>query len=153
MSAGTGLARAVATVGGVGRLRPAPGSWGSAAVLPAALLGPWACLGLALLCCALAAWALPRLPDSDADPGWIVVDEAAGQLLALSAIPASVGWTGSGWFWVLAAFALFRLFDVLKPGPIRRAERLGGALGVMADDLLAGVAAAALLLLARAVLA
>ena len=53
------------------------------------------------------------------------------------------------WRWWLAAFVLFRLFDIFKPGPVRMAERLPGGLGVMADDVVAGVLAAALLLVVQ----
>ena len=53
------------------------------------------------------------------------------------------------WRWWLAAFVLFRLFDIVKPGPVRMAERLPGGLGVMADDVVAGVLAAALLLVVQ----
>ena len=78
------------------------------------------------------------------DPSWIVIDEIAGQMLALLALhrPTLLG--------LAAAFALFRLFDIAKPGPIGWADRQPGAAGIMADDLLAGTAAALLLLLTRA---
>jgi phosphatidylglycerophosphatase A len=143
------LAWLVATLGGIGRLRPAPGSWGSAAVLPAALLGPGWCLGLALLLGLLGYWASLRLlgEDAPADPGWVVVDEGAGQLLALAALPAATSGYG-----VLLAFLLFRLFDITKPGPVGWADRQHGARGIMLDDLIAGAMAALLLLLLRAVL-
>ncbi|TDH63845.1 phosphatidylglycerophosphatase A [Dankookia rubra] len=143
------MAYAVATLGGIGRLRPAPGSWGSAAVLPAVLLGPLACLGLALLLTAAGLWATWRLlgDDTTADPSWVVVDEGAGQLLALAALPA-----GAGGFGLLLAFLLFRIFDITKPGPVGWADRQHGARGVMLDDIIAGALAAALVLLARATL-
>jgi phosphatidylglycerophosphatase A len=81
------------------------------------------------------------------DPGCIVIDEIAGQLFAAAAIPllpaaGTLRETGS---WVFA-FLLFRFFDVAKPGPIRRTQRLAGGWGVVADDLAAGAAAAASLL-------
>ncbi len=83
---------------------------------------------------------------SHADPGWIVIDEIAGQMLALVALhrASALG--------LLAAFALFRLFDIAKPGPIGWADRQGGAAGIMADDLLAGFASALCLFLLQAVL-
>jgi phosphatidylglycerophosphatase A len=136
-------ARLVATLGGVGRLRPAPGTWGSLLVLPAALLGPVACIVLAVVV-TLAGWVAVRAvlaEGGEQDPGWIVVDEAAGMLLALAAAPA-------GWVGVVAAFALFRAFDILKPWPVSWADGLRGATGVMLDDLIAGAMAGALLLLA-----
>ncbi len=73
------------------------------------------------------------------DPGYIVIDEFVGQWLALAFAPA-------GWIWIVAGFLLFRLFDVWKPWPVSWADRnVGGGLGVMLDDALAGVLAAAVL--------
>jgi phosphatidylglycerophosphatase A len=80
------------------------------------------------------------------DPGCIVIDEIAGQLLAASAVPllpAAPGHAAGSWVF---AFLLFRFFDVAKPGPIRRAQELPGGWGVVADDLAAGAAAAVSLL-------
>jgi phosphatidylglycerophosphatase A len=142
-------AEAVATLGGVGRLRPAPGTWGSLVVLPAALLGPVACLALAVVV-AIAGFVAVRAvlgAGGEQDPGWIVVDEAAGMLLALAAAPAGWGWIG-----VVAAFALFRAFDIVKPWPVSWADGLHGATGVMLDDVVAGAMAGALLLLAGGML-
>jgi phosphatidylglycerophosphatase A len=149
VSPGQRAAWLVATMGGVGRLRPAPGTWGSAVVLPAVFLGPLACLLLGLLLAALGWWATRRMlgEDTAADPGWVVVDEGAGQLLALAALPAETGARG-----VILAFLLFRLFDITKPGPIGWADRQHGARGVMLDDVIAGALAALLLLALRAVL-
>jgi phosphatidylglycerophosphatase A len=85
-----------------------------------------------------------RLRQHD-HPG-IVWDEFAGYLLTMLAAPA-------GWVWVIAGFTLFRVFDILKPWPIRELDhRIGGGAGIMLDDLAAGVAAGALLLVASAVL-
>ena len=75
------------------------------------------------------------------DPGRIVIDEVCGQLIALAFLPP--GWGPAG-----LAFALFRFFDIIKPWPIRRLERLPGGWGIMADDVGAGLAAAALTRLA-----
>jgi phosphatidylglycerophosphatase A len=84
-----------------------------------------------------------RLRQHD-HPG-IVWDEFAGYLLTMLAAPA-------GWVWVIAGFTLFRVFDILKPWPIRELDhRIGGGAGIMLDDLAAGVAAGALLLVAGAV--
>ncbi len=69
------------------------------------------------------------------DPGRIVIDEVCGQLVALAFLP-------SDWTAVAAAFVLFRVFDIIKPWPIRRLERLPGGWGIMADDVGAGLAAA-----------
>lgn len=134
-------ARLVATLGGVGLLRPGPGTWGSAVVLPLVLLGPLTCLVLALVVTLAGYWAAQQvLRDDTEDPGWFVADEGAGMLLALAALPAAT-WSG-----VLAAFALFRLLDIAKPWPVSWADRQAGALGVMLDDLVAGAIAAAVLL-------
>jgi phosphatidylglycerophosphatase A len=136
-------AKLVATLGGAGLLRPGPGTWGSAVVLPLVLLGPLACLALALAGAAGGFWAARQvLADDTEDPGWFVADEGAGMLLALAALPTA-SWTG-----VALAFALFRLLDILKPWPVSWADAQGGAFGVMADDILAGgIAAIALLAL------
>ena len=88
----------------------------------------------------------PQDAATHADPGWIVIDVVAGQMLALVALHRA---SLPG---LLAGFALFRLFDITKPGPIGWADRQGGAAGIMADDLLAGFASALCLLLLQAVL-
>ncbi len=134
-----GAVKAIASLGGIGFLKPAPGTWGSAAVLPLAFLPPWAALLAGVLFTALGYWALTRLPEAAADPGWVVVDEAAGQSLALA---AATGWVG-----VILAFVLFRLFDITKPGPVGWADRQKGPFGVMADDVIAGAMAAVVILL------
>lgn len=147
------MTRAIASLAGVGMLRPGPGTWGSAAaLLPGAALlaaaGPAALAAGAALVAALGWWAVAReLPRAgEADPPWIVIDEAAGMWLALAGLP------GFGWAGIAAAFLLFRLFDIAKPGPVGWAGRRGGAAGVMLDDLLAGALAAALLLALAALL-
>lgn len=140
----------IATLGPVGRLPKAPGTWGSAAALAAA---PWcftplplaarlAALGLVL--CA-GAWAASRAEKALGlkDPGCIVVDELLGQWTAFLPFHLA-GWTAAMPLELLGLFLLFRLFDILKPWPIRAVERsVPGGLGVMLDDVLAGVFAAA----------
>ncbi|MBN1939410.1 MAG: phosphatidylglycerophosphatase A [Candidatus Aminicenantes bacterium] len=79
------------------------------------------------------------------DPRPIVIDEIVGQGVALLFIPA-------GWAWIAGAFFLFRLFDVLKPWPIRALERLPGGWGIMADDVAAGAVSALVLMGIRLVL-
>lgn len=142
------MTRTVASLFGVGFLRPAPGTWGSLfALLPGAAVlafaGPVAVLAGAGLIALLGWWAVAtELARCDeADPEWIVVDEAAGQWLALA------GLGGFGWVGLAAAFALFRLFDIAKPGPVGWADRQPGARGVILDDLVAGALAALVLLL------
>ena len=72
----------------------------------------------------------------------IIIDEVAGQWITLLIVPLD-------WRWWLAAFLMFRLFDIAKPGPVRMAERFPGGLGVMADDIVAGVLAAVCLYLSH----
>ncbi|MCI0752847.1 phosphatidylglycerophosphatase A family protein [Teichococcus vastitatis] len=135
------LPRLLASMGGIGFVRPAPGTWGSALVLPVAVAGPEACLMLSAVLTLLGWWALERLPDRHADPSWVVIDEGAGQSLALAALPLGAGPAG-----LALAFLLFRLFDITKPGPVGWADRRKGTAGVMLDDLFAGGMAAAVIL-------
>lgn len=135
----------VATLGGVGRLRPGPGTWGSALVLPMAFVGPVPCLVGAAVLAVAGFWAAGRL-DCGEDPGWFVADEGAGMLLALAALP------GPGLAGLVLAFLLFRLFDIAKPWPVSWADRQAGPVGVMLDDLLAGGIAGAILLAVQAAL-
>jgi phosphatidylglycerophosphatase A len=144
------MTRAICTVLGMGLLRPAPGTWGSAVAVLAGLvlyryLGFAALLVATLGVTALGFWAVSReLADTpDADPSEIVIDEVAGQLLALL-FPAAAFWLRGfeGWLpWPapLAAFLFFRLFDVWKPWLVGRADSLPGWPGVMYDDLWAGL--------------
>jgi len=136
--------RWVVSLGGVGFLRPAPGTWGSLVVLPVVLLGPVAAAMLALLLLGVGLWALKRLPEAREDPGWVVIDEGAGQALALAALP------GFGWLGVALAFGLFRLFDIWKPGPVGLLDRQKTPSGVMGDDIMAGAMAGGVLLLLQA---
>ena len=73
------------------------------------------------------------------DPGKVVIDEVAGQYIALLPIPLSIE---TAWWSAILAFFLFRIFDIVKPYPARRLESLHGGLGIVADDLIAGVYAA-----------
>jgi phosphatidylglycerophosphatase A len=82
---------------------------------------------------------------SVADPQWIVIDEWAGLFIAL------IGLQPSQWTWVFCAFVLFRVWDACKWGPVGFAERLPGASGIMADDIVAGIAAAGCVYLLRSV--
>ena len=77
--------------------------------------------------------------SGDEDPSKVVIDEVAGQLLAVAPLPLEAGW-------MVGAFLLFRLFDVLKPLGIRKLEKIGNGFGIMLDDLAAGFAAGVLLL-------
>lgn len=158
------IALSVATLGPVGRMPFAPGTWGSAAAL---IIAPWCFLPLSFLARlgvlavilgvgALAASRAGRVLG-DEDPGCVVVDELLGQWTAF--LPFHISTAASGWFsgwtnttpWeLLALFGLFRLFDILKPWPIRAVERgVRGGLGVMLDDVVAGAFAAAAFFLIR----
>ena len=145
--------RLVVTLFGVGLLRPAPGTWGSAAALLLAFPilwggGPWLLVAMIVAAVLLAFWAIPRAaaPSGVEDPPEVVIDEVAGQWIAL--LPVVFGaWSngvayGALWPGWVAAFLLFRLFDVWKPGPVGWADRRPGASGVLLDDLVAGLLAA-----------
>jgi len=149
------LATFVATWGYSGLIRPAPGTWGTVAGMPFAwaLLhwGNWTTTLVAiLLAVVIGFWAARRhmaTTQNPDDPSEIVVDEVAGLWVACLALPDANLW------WLLAAFFLFRLFDVWKPGPVGWADRrLKGAAGVMADDLVAGAMAGIVLLAAMRLL-
>lgn len=144
------MSRAVATVFGVGLLRPAPGTWGSAAALGLGVVidrfAGFPGLALATLAVTvLGFWACARVCGPGEDPSEVVIDEVAGMWIALL-FPSFAFWTRDfdGWMpypgW-LAAFLFFRLFDIWKPGPVGWADRRGDAAGVMLDDLIAGVLA------------
>lgn len=149
----TGLAAQVATVFGVGLLKPAPGTWGSLAALPLGwglhVLGGFPLVAGATLTVFVLGWwatAIATRGAEDHDPSEIVIDEVVGQWIALWALswPAtqhglSIAALWPGW---IAAFALFRLFDIIKWGPVGWADRRGDALGVMLDDVFAGLLAA-----------
>ena len=146
-------ARALATFGYVGLLRPASGTWGSAAALPVAwalhaLGGPLLLtLAAALLYFAgLRAVATLTAGDADPDRSEIVVDEVVGQWIALLPVSAGAAMAGAPvlalWPGILAAFLAFRLFDIVKPWPANRFDARKDATGVMADDVIAGIYAA-----------
>ncbi len=137
----------VATFFGAGLLRPGPGTYGSvAAVLlwyaAAYVLHPTpSTLAIGTLLAALLAIAI-GIPAATIvareslreDPGHVVIDEVAGQLIALIAIPAD-------WRHAALSLLLFRLFDIVKPPPIRQLERLPEGTGIMLDDVAAGILA------------
>lgn len=80
---------------------------------------------------------------SEKDPGAVVIDEMAGFFTAMSLFPLFPRWSASFWLYAALGFALFRLLDILKPFPIGQIQALPGGWGIMADDLVAGVLAAA----------
>lgn len=143
----------IATFFGVGLLKPAPGTWGSLAALPVAYAvlsigGFWLLVNLTFFVFMsgwIAARDLTRGQD-DHDPSYIVIDEVVGQWIAL--FPVAYGAMRMsadllalypGW---IAAFVLFRLFDIWKPWLVGKADARGDALGVMLDDVIAGAFAA-----------
>ncbi len=136
------------TFGGVGHLKPASGTWGSLAALPFALLihfffGAWVLLIAAVALYFVAAGAIfwYEKKSETHDGSEIVIDEVVGMMIALT--PATVS------LWpVVMAFIAFRAFDALKPGPIGWIDKnMPGAHGVLLDDVLAGAAAAIVVIL------
>ena len=133
----------VATFFGAGRLRPGPGTWGSLAAmllwwllashLPSSAHVP-AILALIAASTAIGipAATLEARGCGTKDPSHVVIDEVAGQLVTLIACPIL-------WKPLLAGFILFRAFDIVKPPPIRRLEKLPEGTGIVVDDLGAGV--------------
>ena len=169
-TAGDYAAIALATWG-VGLIPLAPGTWGSAvgvglylllargaergfdaAVAGGLNVSPQAfpvvlnavLLVAILLVSLVGMWAATRSEKllGKKDPGAVVVDEVAGQLITFLFVPWLPGRGPGGWT-LFAGFLAFRLFDIWKPYPVRRLEGLGGGLGIMADDMLAGFYAAA----------
>jgi len=133
----------IATFFGIGRLHPGPGTWGSAATV---LL--WAAAShslrpnlrtptvivLAILITLIGVPAATRVARASAtkDPQFVVIDEVAGQLIALIAVPLA-------WKTFLAGFILFRVFDIFKPPPVRQLEKLPEGIGIVLDDVAAGL--------------
>lgn len=132
----------IASGGGIGRARFAPGTIASlAAVLigaPLLWLDHRLITLLAIFTCVIGTWAIHETGEQG-DPGWIVIDEFAGQWIAM------LGLGRASLYGLIAAFVLFRFFDITKLGPVGWADRKHGAVGVMADDVVAGLIVAALL--------
>jgi phosphatidylglycerophosphatase A len=123
---------------GLGLMPVAQGTFGSLAGIPVAIaldrISPLAHAYFLFFFVLLAVWASERSAGAlqKDDPAEVVIDETAGLLLTLFLLPA----TGLN---LSLGFILFRLFDILKPYPIRRSEKVGGGAGIVLDDLLAGV--------------
>lgn len=130
---------------GVGLAPKAPGTFGSLLGLiigcPLLGLGQGVLLLGIILITLLGTHAIRQLPEAQTDPGWIVIDEIAGQMLPLLALEHVTFW---GAFF---AFVLFRLFDILKPGPVGWVDKRKDAYGVMGDDLVAGLLALAVMII------
>ena len=150
LSATDRLTVAIATVGGVGWAPVAPGTVASVVTVLVLWLVPFSQAGLVLFFVAvtvIGTWAADRAERALGvkDPGAIVIDEVAGMTLSLLVLPLP--------FTVpvlLVGFVLFRIFDVVKPFPAGRSQALGGGVGVMIDDLIAGLYALIVLLGLRA---
>ena len=156
------LAHLLLTVFGLGHMRPAPGTWGSTPPPAVAMLLVWVlgrdglsaadgrivdgAMVLMLVifsasCLAWGGWAERRWEKKD--PGQVVADEVAGQAIALLALPWRAILDADALLWnvVLAgtAFLAFRFFDIVKPPPANRLQRLGAGWGILIDDLFAGL--------------
>jgi len=128
---------------GIGHLRPGPGTWASAVTmllwyagarqLPQSFLVPAAlAITVVVTLIGIPAATIVERECGRHDPGFVVIDEVAGQMLSLVAAPLR-------WKTLIAGFILFRVFDVLKPPPVHHLERLPGGTGIMLDDIGAGL--------------
>ena len=134
----------IATLGPIGHMRPAPGTWGSLAGIISGVafmqLSPYL-LEFAILIIIFVGIKAADIYCRDMgkkDASEVIIDEVAGQWLPLLVIPTDLDWPVYC-VWVGIAFILFRFFDITKLGPIGMAEKIAGGTGVMADDLVAGV--------------
>jgi len=142
----------IGTFFGVGRIRIAPGTWTSLIVSLIVYFIPASSLPLAWLALATGIVFVVGIPAAAAcethfqkkDPRQCVIDEVAGQMVCLWFLPQTIGFYG-------AAFLLFRFFDILKPFPIKASEKIPHGIGIMLDDVLAGLYALGILQAARAV--
>jgi phosphatidylglycerophosphatase A len=138
-----GWATMIATFFGIGRLRPGPGTWGSAVTVllwaaaayplnPA--LRPGVAVALAIFVIVIGIPSATRVARAcgSKDPQFVVIDEVAGQLIALIAVPLA-------WKTFLAGFILFRIFDIVKPPPVRQLEQIREGAGIVLDDVAAGI--------------
>lgn len=130
---------------GVGLAPKAPGTFGSLLGLVIGFLLLWlghiALVAGIILVVIFGIYAISQLPEATTDPGWIVIDEVAGQMLPLLALERFSIWGA------VSAFVLFRLFDILKPGPVGWADRRKDEYGIMGDDLVAGFLALVVMLI------
>jgi phosphatidylglycerophosphatase A len=145
-------ATAISTFFGIGRLKPGPGTWASIVTVIVWALISWliptsartpATIVAAMAVTLIGIPAATRVARAYAikDPQFVVIDEVAGQLVALIAVPLS-------WKSFLASLILFRTFDILKPPPVRQLEKLPEGTGIMLDDVGAGLYALACMHLA-----
>ncbi|HXY14313.1 MAG TPA: phosphatidylglycerophosphatase A [Terriglobales bacterium] len=136
-------ARLIATFFGIGSLRPGPGTWASLAtvllwwLLSRWIVPDWQWVALTLLATAVTLVGIPAATQVARasglkDPQFVVIDEVAGQFISLIAVPVS-------WKSLLAGFILFRAFDIVKPPPVRQLEQLPEGVGIVLDDVAAGL--------------
>ena len=139
----------IATFFGVGKMRPGPGSWGSAATvllwwLLSRWIPPnWQAISAGVLAAVVVVVGIPAATRVSRaaglkDPQFVVIDEVAGQLITLIAVPIT-------WKSLLAGFILFRGFDIVKPPPVRQLEQLPEGTGIVVDDVGAGLYALAVM--------
>jgi phosphatidylglycerophosphatase A len=141
-SSHTGWAWIIATFFGIGRLRPGPGTWASVATvllwwLMSSRISSHSgilAFAIAVVVTAVGIPAATRVARESGikDPGFVVIDEVAGQMLPLIIAPLR-------WKYLLLSLILFRCFDILKPPPLRAFERLPEGTGIMLDDVGAGI--------------
>ena len=157
------MIRIVTTFFGAGLLPKAPGTWGSLVALPLGFLMHYRggfpfLLAATLIIFAVGLWATDKATagKDDHDPSEIVIDEVVGQWIAL--MPLSFGLWHQGfaphvfpWPGWVGAFLMFRLFDIWKPWPVSWADNMHNPLGVMLDDVLAGIMAALVVMFAAIV--
>jgi phosphatidylglycerophosphatase A len=141
MKTSDAIALSIATWG-VGYLPLMPGTFGSLVgvgiFLLLARVGAAGVLIAIVVITFAGIWAGSRIEElaGRKDPGKVVVDEVAGQLISLFPLTLFAHWTTTA---VIVSFILFRFFDIVKPYPARRLEALKGGFGIMCDDLIAGV--------------
>lgn len=146
----------IATAFGVGYLPLAPGTWGSIFAivvwLPLYVWGSWLLTFTVTLCATILYAVVGTWASTEAEKYWgkdpviACADEVVGQWISL--LPLSAGAAFYPWWMVVISLVLFRLFDIFKPLGIRSLERLPGGIGMMADDILAGIYSAAILMAA-----
>jgi len=148
-SAAPAWATLTATLFGVGHLHPGPGTWGSLAttviwgVLGHSIPANWrpaAAIALAVIVVLIGIPAATRIARASGvkDPQFVVIDEVAGQLITFICVPLT-------WKSLLLGFILFRVFDILKPPPVRQLERIPEGAGIVLDDVGAGLYALAIM--------
>ncbi len=157
------MTRLIATLGGIGYLRPGPGTWGSLVAVPLAWLlhmagGFPALMIAAALVFGIGLWAarIETAASGNPDPSEIVIDEVVGQWIALMPLSGGLWFAGAAphlfpWPGWVGGFLLFRLFDIWKPWPVSWADDQHTPLGLMLDDVIAGLMAAVCVSIAAAI--